>query len=231
MKQLYQGKTKDVYEVDKYHVLLKFKDDMTGKDGVFDPGENQVGLQIEGQGLNNLMMSDYFFNLFEENQIKTHRVKTNHDDKTMLVRKVDYFGPGLEVIIRFKALGSFIRRYDTIAKPFDNLDGLIEFTLKDDDKNDPLILEDALIKLNVLTEKEIEEIKTNSLKIAHLIKKKCETKNLDLIDLKLEFGKDAQTNEIILMDEISSGNMRVYDQDTMVDSMELAYILEVIENA
>ncbi len=228
MKQLYQGKTKDVYEVDAYHVLLKFKDDMTGKDGVFDPGENQVGLKIEGQGLNNLMMSDTFFKLFEKSGIKTHFVESNLKRKTMLVRKVEHFGPGLEVIIRFKALGSFLRRYDSIAKPFDKLDSLIEFTLKDDDKNDPLIVEDALVKLNLLSQDEINTIKTNSLKVAHIIKEKCESKGLDLIDLKLEFGKDLETKEIILMDEISSGNMRVYDKDTMVDSMELATILEVI---
>ncbi|MBF1045248.1 MAG: phosphoribosylaminoimidazolesuccinocarboxamide synthase, partial [Peptostreptococcus sp.] len=45
MNKIYTGKTKDVFEIDDKNVLLKFKDDVTGKDGVFDPGENQVGLQ------------------------------------------------------------------------------------------------------------------------------------------------------------------------------------------
>ena len=48
MKKIYEGKTKDVYSLDNGNVLLKFKDDCTGKDGVFDPGENSVGLTIEG---------------------------------------------------------------------------------------------------------------------------------------------------------------------------------------
>lgn len=228
MKVLYQGKTKDVLEVDAHHVLLKFKDDVTGKDGVFDPGENQVGLQIEGQGMNNLMMSDYFFTLFEKEGIKTHKVKSDLEKATMLVRKATPFGNGLEVIVRFKAMGSFLRRYGDVVKAFDDLNGLIEFTLKDDVLGDPLIVEDALVALKILSEKELETIKAYTTKTAHIIKDVCAHKNLDLIDLKLEFGKDLETDEILLMDEVSSGNMRVYQDGSMVDSLELAYILEVM---
>ena len=161
MNKIYQGKTKDVFEVDDEQVLLKFKDDVTGKDGVFDPGENQVGLKIDGQGLNNLTMSSHFFKLFESKGIKTHMVKCNLDEGSMLVRKAVSFGQGLEVIARFKAMGSFIRRYGSIAKEFDDLNGLIEFTLKDDKRNDPLIVENALIVLNILTQEELGIIFNN----------------------------------------------------------------------
>ena len=61
MKLVYTGKTKNVYALDNGNYLLKFKDDCTGKDGVFDPGENSVGLTIEGVGDVNLRMSIYFF--------------------------------------------------------------------------------------------------------------------------------------------------------------------------
>ena len=61
MERVYSGKTKDVFALDNGHYLLKFKDDCTGKDGVFDPGENSVGLTIEGVGDVNLRMSIYFF--------------------------------------------------------------------------------------------------------------------------------------------------------------------------
>ena len=56
MKKLYEGKTKDVYELENGNVMLKFKDDCTGKDGVFDPGENSVGLTIDGIGKANLVV-------------------------------------------------------------------------------------------------------------------------------------------------------------------------------
>lgn len=230
MKKLYLGKTKDVYEIDDYHVMLRFKDDVTGKDGVFDPGENQVGLKIDGQGYNNLMMSSYFFNLFESKGIKTHMVKSDSKQE-MLVRKVSHFGKGLEVIVRFKAMGSFLRRYGDVVKAFDPLNGLIEFTLKDDDLGDPLIVEDALVALKLVSVEDLNKIKMMTKNISNIIKDVCLEKGLDLIDLKLEFGKDLETGEILLMDEVSSGNMRVYQDGTMVDSLDLAYILEVLNRA
>lgn len=57
----YQGKTKDVYSLPNNQVLLKFKDDVTGEDGVFDPGANTVGLTIDGAGKSGLKMTKHFF--------------------------------------------------------------------------------------------------------------------------------------------------------------------------
>ena len=72
MKKIYEGKTKDVYSLENGNVMLKFKDDCTGKDGVFDPGENSVGLTIEGVGDVNLRMSIYYFEKINAAGIKTH---------------------------------------------------------------------------------------------------------------------------------------------------------------
>ncbi|MBQ7312484.1 MAG: phosphoribosylaminoimidazolesuccinocarboxamide synthase, partial [Clostridia bacterium] len=77
MIKVYEGKTKDVYKLDNGNVMLKFKDDCTGKDGVFDPGENSVGLTIEGIGKANLQTSVYYFELLKNAGIKTHYVSAN----------------------------------------------------------------------------------------------------------------------------------------------------------
>ena len=111
MIKLYTGKTKDVYKLENGNVLLKFKDDCTGKDGVFDPGENSVGLTIEGIGKENLKTSIYYFDLLKKAGIKTHYVSANIEDSTMEVLPGKVFGKGLEVICRLVATGSFIRRY------------------------------------------------------------------------------------------------------------------------
>ena len=66
MEKIYEGKTKDVYKLENGNVMLKFKDDCTGKDGVFDPGENSVGLTIEGIGKANLQTSIHYFELLKE---------------------------------------------------------------------------------------------------------------------------------------------------------------------
>ena len=114
MKKLYTGKTKDVYLLDNGNVSLKFKDDCTGKDGVFDPGENSVGLTIEGIGRANLETSVYYFELLKAANIKTHYVSADLENATMEVLPAECFGKaqggnGLEVICRLVATGSFIR--------------------------------------------------------------------------------------------------------------------------
>lgn len=225
MNQLYKGKTKDVYEIDSTKVLLKFKDDVTGKDGKFDPGENQVGLSIDGQGYSNLMMSKYFFELIEEIGIKTHYISS--DEKSMVVQKAEHFGVGLEVICRYKAVGSFMRRYASVAKQMQDLNGYVEFTLKDDEREDPLITKEAIVVLDLMSKEEVEYVEDLVKKVSNLIYDVCSEKGLDLIDLKLEFGRNAN-KEIILIDEISSGNMRVYKDERMVDSMELPKLLEIV---
>ena len=100
MKKIYEGKTKDVFELENGNVLLKFKDDCTGKDGVFDPGENSVGLTIEGIGRANLETSVYYFEMLKEAGIKTHYVSANVADATMEVLPATVFGKGLENAIR-----------------------------------------------------------------------------------------------------------------------------------
>ena len=111
MELIYTGKTKNVYALDNGHYLLKFKDDCTGKDGVFDPGENSIGLTIEGVGDVNLRMSIYFFEKINAAGIPTHYVSADLKNTTMEVLPAKVFGKGLEVICRYKAVGSFFRRY------------------------------------------------------------------------------------------------------------------------
>ena len=84
-KLVYTGKTKNVYALDNGNYLLKFKDDCTGKDGVFDPGENSVGLTIDGVGDVNLRMSIYFFEKINAAGIRTHYVSADLNETTMEV--------------------------------------------------------------------------------------------------------------------------------------------------
>ena len=93
-KLIYTGKTKDVFALENGNCLLKFKDDCTGKDGVFDPGENSVGLTIDGVGDVNLRMSIYFFEKINAEGIRTHYVSANLDDTTMEVLPAKVFGKG-----------------------------------------------------------------------------------------------------------------------------------------
>ena len=221
MERIYQGKTKDVYAKEDGNIRLFFKDDMTGKDGVFDPGENQVGLTVDGSGRSGLAVSQYFFEHLEANGIATHYLAADLDEKTMDVKKATVFGQGLEVICRFRAFGSFIRRYGAYIESGEPLASYVEVTIKDDDRQDPVISEDALNLLGILKEDEYQIIKEKTIQISTLIKEELTAKGLDLYDIKLEFGRSSETGEVILIDELSGGNMRVFNGDQSVYPLDL----------
>lgn len=225
MIKLYTGKTKDVYKLENGNVLLKFKDDCTGKDGVFDPGENTVGLTIEGIGKENLKTSVYYFDLLKKAGIKTHYVSANIEDATMEVLPGKVFGNGLEVICRLVATGSFIRRYGEYIKDGTPLNGgYVECTFKNDEKGDPLVTPEGLDALGIMSLELFNQMKEQTLKITKIIADDLKTIGLDLWDIKFEFGYN--NGEVILIDEIASGNMRVYKEGKIVDPVKLTeYIL------
>ena len=221
MEKIYQGKTKDVYSLDNGNVLLKFKDDCTGKDGVFDPGENSVGLTIDGVGDINLRMSIYFFEKVNAAGIRTQFVSADLANTTMEVLPARVFGKGLEVICRHKAVGSFYRRYSDYIEEGADLPAYVEMTFKNDAKGDPLVTKEGLIALGVMTDAQYEDMKVMTQKITDIVAKDLLAKGLVLYDIKFEFGYDKDGN-VMLIDEISSGNMRVYKDGQYIDPMTLS---------
>ena len=221
MKLVYTGKTKNVYALDNGNYLLKFKDDCTGKDGVFDPGENSVGLTIEGVGDVNLRMSIYFFEKINAAGIRTHFVSANLNDTTMEVLPAKVFGQGLEVICRHKAVGSFYRRYGQYIAEGADLPSYVETTFKNDELGDPLVTKDGLICLGVMTAEQYEDIKTMTQQITQIVADDLKEKGLVLYDIKFEYGYDAE-GKVMLIDEIASGNMRVYKDGKYIDPMTLS---------
>ena len=224
MKKLYTGKTKDVYELENGNVLLKFKDDCTGKDGVFDPGENSVGLTIEGIGKENLKTSIYYFELLKKAGIKTHYVNANIEESTMEVLPGKVFGHGLEIICRLVATGSFIRRYGEYIEDGTKLEGgYVECTFKNDAKGDPLVTAEGLAALGVMSYEMFNQMKAQTLAITKIIAEDLASIGLELWDIKYEFGYNK--DEVILIDEIASGNMRVYKDGVIVNPIELTKLI------
>lgn len=223
MEKVYQGKTKDVFKLDNGNYLLKFKDDVTGENGVFDPGANTVGLSIEGIGKQNLKTSIMFFELLNNAGIKTHYVSADVDKAEMEVLAAKPFGKGLEVICRKRAVGSFLRRYGAYIEEGAPLDYYVEMTLKDDDKGDPLITKEALVALGIMTDKQFEDTKELTQRITKIVSDKIAEYGIDLYDIKFEFGFNG--DDVILIDEIASGNMRVYKDGAVMDPMDLTALL------
>ena len=221
MKHVYTGKTKDVFALDNGNYLLKFKDDCTGKDGVFDPGENAVGLTIDGVGDVNLRMSIYFFEKINAAGIRTHYVSADLQNTTMEVLPAKVFGQGLEVICRHKAVGSFLRRYGQYIAEGADLPAYVETTFKNDALGDPLVTKDGLVDLGVMTAEQYDDLKTMTQQITKIVADDLKEKGLELYDIKFEYGYDKDGN-VILIDEIASGNMRVYKNGEYIDPMTLS---------
>lgn len=220
-KLVYTGKTKDVFALDNGNYLLKFKDDCTGKDGVFDPGENAVGLTIDGVGDVNLRMSIHFFEKINAAGIKTHYVSADLGNTTMEVLPAKVFGLGLEVICRNKAVGSFTRRYGEYIAEGTDLPSYVEMTFKNDDKGDPLVTKDGLVVLGVMTDAQYDATRDMTQKITKIVSDDMAAKGLVLYDIKFEFGY-APDGSVMLIDEVASGNMRVYKDGAYVDPMTLS---------
>ena len=227
MKFLYKGKTKDVYDNNDGTYVMKFKDDATGKDGVFDPGENQVGLTIDGFGRQSLELTEYFFKKINAAGIPTCFISADLDKSEMVVKPVRNFGDigkGVEIICRLRATGSFVRRYGSYVTEGYPLNALVEITLKDDERGDPLITKDALVQLEIMTSEEHDTVTAFTKQIAGILKEDLQSKGLELYDMKFEFGR-LNCGEIVLSDEISAGCLRVYKNGKIVEPMDLSKLI------
>ena len=222
-KLIYQGKTKDVYENADGTYTLLLKDDATGKDGVFDPGENTVGLSVAGLGQSSLRLSAYYFEKIKEAGVPTHFIGCDIEQAKMQVLPATMFGQGLEFICRRYVAGSFLKRYGAYVDFAAPLDYFVEVTLKDDLRQDPFITKEALVQLDIMTAAEYDRCVAYTKNITKIIADDLTEKGLELYDIKFEFGKNV--DEIMLIDEVSAGCMRVYRDGEVVAPLELGSLI------
>ena len=201
-EQLYEGKAKKVWATDDPEiVIVDYKDDATAFNGL------KKGT-IAGKGVVNNKMSNYLMQILEKKGVPTHFVKELSDRETA-VKKVTIVP--LEVIIRNVAAGSLAKRLGLeegvkMSKP------VIEYCYKCDDLGDPMVNRYHITAMGWATAEELDQIEAMSLKINDVMTKYLATKNIDLIDFKLEFGK--YHGEILLGDELSPDNCRFWDSQT-----------------
>ncbi|HPZ12816.1 MAG TPA: phosphoribosylaminoimidazolesuccinocarboxamide synthase [Bacillota bacterium] len=217
MQKLYSGKTKDVYLADDGNVLLYFKDSVTGVGDKIDSGANEVIGEVAGKGHSSFSLTLMFFDLLHKAGIPTHFISVGPEDNTMLVKRARSLN--LEVICRKKAWGSFVRRYGAYVCEGQPLPSLVEFTLKDDDRGDPLITDDALVALNIASRQDIDYMKETARRATDLISGYLADRGLELIDIKYEFGViDGKT---MIIDEVSGDSMRVVKDGKVLLQNEL----------
>uniref|UniRef100_A0A7C5XJ15 Phosphoribosylaminoimidazole-succinocarboxamide synthase n=1 Tax=Ignisphaera aggregans TaxID=334771 RepID=A0A7C5XJ15_9CREN len=202
LQLIYEGKSKRVYARDEDTLIIEFKDDVTAADGAI----KAVAL---GKGVLTARISAHLFKLLDKAGIKTHLIDYDGYRK-MFVRRLEIIP--VEVIVRNYAYGSLLKRMP-LYKPLQKLEPpLIEFHYKDDDLHDPLVLEEDLIRTQVLDFNILDYIKKTSLKINEILLSFFSSKNLKFVDIKLEFGI-SKSKDIVLADEISGDTFRVLDEN------------------
>jgi phosphoribosylaminoimidazole-succinocarboxamide synthase len=204
---LYRGKAKSVYLTDNpEEVSVEFRDDITA----FDGGKMSV---LEGKGAYNAAVSAFLFEYLEIHGVKTQYIHML-DKRTMLVRRLSMIP--LEVIVRNIAAGSLVKRY-----PFREGDVLrptvIVLDYKDDSRHDPMVNDDIIFALGLVTREELLTIRRMALKINDLLRTYLAGLSITLVDFKLEFGR--WKDEILVGDEISMDSMRLWDAKTR-DSLD-----------
>jgi phosphoribosylaminoimidazole-succinocarboxamide synthase len=199
---LYRGKAKSVYLTDNpEEVSVEFRDDITA----FDGGKMSV---LEGKGVYNATVSAFFFEYLEIHGVKTHYIHML-DRRTMLVRRLSMIP--LEVIVRNVAAGSLVKRY-----PFKEGEVLKSTVMildyKDDSRHDPMVNDDIIFALGLVSREELLAIRKTALKVNDLLRTYLAGLSITLVDFKLEFGR--WRDGILVGDEISMDSMRLWDEKT-----------------
>lgn len=201
---LYEGKAKKLFHTEDENLLIsEFKDDLTAFNGEKKSSE-------AGKGALNNKISTELFKLLQSKGIPTHFVEMM-DDNHMLHKKVDVIL--IEVIVRNVATGSLSKNLgieDGTILPFT----LVEFDYKNDDLGDPKLNDQHCIILELVENTaELDQLRTMAREINDILRPYFAAKGLNLVDFKLEFGKD-KDGKIILIDEISPDNCRFWDMET-----------------
>ena len=206
---IYEGKAKKVFTHDDVEkVRIEFKDDATA----FNALKKE---KFEGKGKLNCLISARIFEILIEKNIPTHFIELENEN-TLIAKKIKVIP--LEIVLRNIAYGYLCKQ--TTIKPGTFLSKpLIDIYLKNDELNDPLITKDRIELMNILSSDDLELIINLTLKVNKILKSFFKNIQLQLVDFKLEFGYDFRNN-IILGDEISPDNCRLWDLNQKNDTIK-----------
>ena len=203
-KKIYEGKAKILYKGPRNNTLIQyFKDDATA----FNAKKHEI---IQGKGVLNNFISEFIMNGVSSLNIENHFIKRINMREQLI--KCCQIIP-IEVVLRNSVAGSMSKRF-AIAEGTELKRPLIEFYYKNDKLNDPFVNEDHIEYFQWATIEELDEIVSLTHRINDFLISIFYSIDIKLIDFKLEFGRyfDGESNTIILADEISPDNCRLWDK-------------------
>lgn len=204
MKLLYTGKAKEIYETDiPGQIAIVYTDNATA-------GNGEKADSFAEKGRLNVEISSLIYEYLQAYGIKTHLIENRISENMQICEHCELIP--LEVIIRNLAAGSMAKKMG-IAEGTKLSHPIFELSYKDDDLGDPFINEDYATSLGICTKQELRIITDAALRINQLLIDLFLKANINVVDFKLEFGRNA-SGDIVLIDEISPDTMRLWDVDT-----------------
>ena len=205
-KLVYEGKAKILYEGPEPGTLVQyFKDDATA----FNAEKKDI---IEGKGVLNNRLSEFFMTGLNTLGIPTHFIKSLNM-REQLIRAVEIVP--LEVIVRNYAAGTMSKRLGieegtALPRP------IVEFCLKDDSLGDPLVSEEHIIAFNWASQQDLDDMLALALRVNDFLSGVMYGVGIRVADFKIEIGRvyEGDYQRLIIADEISPDSCRLWDLKT-----------------
>jgi phosphoribosylaminoimidazole-succinocarboxamide synthase len=205
-RKIYEGKAKDLYEGPEPGTLVQyFKDDATAGNGA----KHEI---IDGKGVLNNRISEYIFTKLNTLGIPTHFIR-RINMREQLIKEVEIIP--LEIVVRNVAAGSLVKRLGLEAGT-QLPRSIIEFYYKDDALNDPMVSEEHITAFGWATPPELDDLMSLAVRVNDFLTGLFMGVGIQLVDFKIEVGRlyEGDTMRIVLADEISPDNCRLWDIKT-----------------
>ncbi|MEH6402982.1 MAG: phosphoribosylaminoimidazolesuccinocarboxamide synthase [Sneathiella sp.] len=205
-RRIYEGKAKVLFEGPEPGTLVQyFKDDATAFNG-------EKKATVTGKGVLNNRISEHLMNRLTEIGVQNHFIR-RLNMREQLIKEVEIIP--VEVIVRNVAAGSICSRLG-ITEGTSLPRTIIEYCFKSDELNDPIVSEEHITAFGWASPQELDEIMSMSLRVNDFLCGLFSGIGIKLIDFKLEFGRlyDGEEIQVILADEISPDNCRLWDSVT-----------------
>ncbi len=205
-RQIFEGKAKVIFEGPEPGTLVQyFKDDATA-------GNAAKKGTITGKGVLNNRISEYLMVKLSEIGIPTHFVR-RLNMREQLIREVEIIP--VEVVVRNIVAGSLAKRFG-MAEGTPLPRSIVEYYYKSDELNDPMITEEHITAFGWASPPDLDEMMSMSLRINDFMSGLFLGIGIRLVDFKLEFGRlwEGEQMRLVLADEISPDNCRLWDLDT-----------------
>lgn len=200
---LYEGKAKQLFQTDDPDIVwVEYLNQATALNGAKKD-------QISGKGELNNQITGLIFDFLKSKGINNHYIKQLSANE-QLIQSVEIIP--LEVVVRNVAAGSFSKRLD-IPEGSPLKFPIVEFYYKNDELDDPMVIDDHIMTLELATEVELAQLRRMALEVNEALIELFDSIDIALIDFKLEFGRQ-KDGSILLADEVSPDTCRLWDKKT-----------------